>query len=202
MRPRVIVLNGGSSAGKSSLVRELQIVLAEPWIAFGVDSLISVMPPRMLTGPDGLDIAADGSISVGPGYRAIADAWREGIGAIARAGAHVILDMVFLDGAADQAVWREKLHGVPVYWVGVRCAAAVAAAREAARGDRVRGMALSQADRVHRGVVYDDEVDTTTATSRECAQAIAGRLARLPGQVARRSTVRRSSRRSVKPSFS
>ncbi|GAA3485283.1 hypothetical protein GCM10018966_098160 [Streptomyces yanii] len=58
-------------------------------------------------------------------------------------------------------------------WVGVRCESTVAAGREIARGDRVTGMAASQADVVHRGVVYDLEVDTTHAESMECARAIA-----------------------------
>ena len=52
---------------------------------------------------------------------------------------------------------------------------AVAAAREVARGDRVTGMAQSQAAVVHQGVVYDVEVDTTHAESLECARAIAAR---------------------------
>lgn len=173
MRPRVIVLNGGSSAGKSSLVRALQVMLPESWIAFGVDSLVEAMPPRMLQGPDGLAIAADGSISVGPAFAAIARAWREGIGAMARAGAHVILDLVFLDGAAGQAAWCGPLRELPVLWVGVRCDVAVATAREAARGDRVLGMAALQAEHVHRGVAYDCEVDTTSAASEACAQVIA-----------------------------
>ena len=181
MRPRVIVLNGGSSAGKSSLVRALQGVLAEPWIAFGVDSLVEAMPPRLLEGPDGLAIAADGSIAVGPAYRAIARAWREGIGAMARAGANVILDLVFLDGAANQAEWRDALRALPVFWVGVRCAPAVARAREAARGDRIPGMAVRQAQTVHRAVAYDLDVDTAAATSEACARAIAARMDGVPG---------------------
>jgi chloramphenicol 3-O phosphotransferase len=176
LRPRVIVLNGGSSAGKSSLVRALQLALPEPWIAFGVDSLIAVMPPRMLEGPEGLAIATDGSIAVGPSYRAIESAWRVGIGAMARAGANIILDMVFLNGGADQAMWSEALRDVEVLWVGVRCAPAVAAAREAARGDRVRGMAALQAEAVHRGVMYDFEVDTNSTTSEDCARLIAAHL--------------------------
>ena len=53
---------------------------------------------------------------------------------------------------------------------------AVAAGREVARGDRVTGMAASQAELVHRGMVYDLEVDTTHAEAMECARTIAARL--------------------------
>ena len=51
-----------------------------------------------------------------------------------------------------------------------------AAGREIARGDRVQGMAASQAEMVHRGVVYDLEVDTAHTESLECARAIAAHL--------------------------
>ena len=65
---------------------------------------------------------------------------------------------------------------LPVLWVGVRCESAVAVGRETARGDRVSGMAASQADVVHQGVVYDLQVDTTHAEALECARAIAARV--------------------------
>ena len=38
-RGRVILLNGASSSGKSSIGRVLQRVLADPWFLFPVDSL-------------------------------------------------------------------------------------------------------------------------------------------------------------------
>ncbi|MFF5219505.1 hypothetical protein [Micromonospora sp. NPDC000442] len=84
-----------------------------------------------------------------------------GVAATVGAGAHVIVDDVFLGGAGSQQRWRAVLDGLDVLWAGVRCDAEVAAGREIARGDRVRGMAAAQAHLVHRGVVYDVEVDTT-----------------------------------------
>lgn len=62
--------------------------------------------------------------------------------------------------------------------MGVRCDAATAAAGEVARGDRAIGMAASQAELVHRGVVYDVEVDTTHAESLDCARSIAACVVR------------------------
>lgn len=88
----------------------------------------------------------------------------------------VIVDDVFLGGADSQQRRRDALEGLTVLWVGVRCDAEVAAGREVARGDRVRGMAAAQAGLIHRGVVYDIEVDTTDAESVACAQAIAARV--------------------------
>ncbi|GAB3960224.1 hypothetical protein GCM10029978_008960 [Actinoallomurus acanthiterrae] len=96
-----------------------------------------------------------------------------GIAAMARAGARVIVDDVFLGGAESQQRWQKALDGLDVLWVGVRCESAVAAGREIARGDRARGMAASQAEAAHRGVLYDLEVDTTRTESLECARTIA-----------------------------
>jgi len=52
----------------------------------------------------------------------------------------------------------------------------VAAAREAARPDRIPGMAVKQAAAVHAGVAYDVEVDTTERSAVACARQIAGHV--------------------------
>jgi chloramphenicol 3-O phosphotransferase len=92
---------------------------------------------------------------------------------MARAGARVIVDDVFLSGAASQQRTRAHLAGLDVLWAGVRCDPLIAAARETARGDRVAGMAASQATTVHDGVAYDVEVDTSHTESLDCARVIA-----------------------------
>ncbi|MEV6407475.1 chloramphenicol phosphotransferase CPT [Streptomyces bobili] len=172
----MIILNGGSSSGKTGIVRCLQAVLPDPWLAFGVDSFVDALPARLQASDAGLEVAADGRVSVGADFRALEEAWTEGIVAMARAGARIVVDDVFLGGAASQQRWQKVLGDVAVLWVGVRCDSAVAAGREIARGDRVRGMAASQADAVHHGVIYDLEVDTSRTESLECALAIAERV--------------------------
>ncbi|MGN9838012.1 chloramphenicol phosphotransferase CPT [Nonomuraea sp. H19] len=173
---QVIVLNGGSSSGKSGIARCLQAILPEPWLAVGVDTLIELMPSSMQTSDAGIQFAADGEVIVGPEFRKLDTAWMEGVAAMARAGARIIIDDVFLGGAASQQRWQKPLGGLNVLWVGVRCESAVAAGREVARGDRVTGMAVLQADVVHQGVFYDLEVDTTHAESMECARTIAAHV--------------------------
>ncbi|MDX3528262.1 chloramphenicol phosphotransferase CPT [Streptomyces sp. ID05-39B] len=172
----MIILNGGSSSGKTGIVRCLQAVLPDPWLAFGVDSFVDALPAKLQASDAGLEVAADGRVSVGADFRALEEAWTEGIVAMARAGARIVVDDVFLGGEASQQRWQKALGDVAVLWVGVRCDSAVAAGREIARGDRVRGMAASQADAVHQGVVYDLEVDTSRTESLECALAIAARV--------------------------
>ncbi|MFF9060425.1 chloramphenicol phosphotransferase CPT [Streptomyces sp. NPDC014882] len=172
----MIILNGGSSSGKSGIVRCLQAVLPDPWLAFGVDSFVDALPAALQASGAGLEIAADGRVSVGAEFRALEEAWTEGVVAMARAGARIVVDDVFLGGAASQQRWQKALGDVTALWVGVRCGSEVAAGREIARGDRVRGMAASQADAVHRGVLYDLEVDTTHTESLACARAIAAHV--------------------------
>jgi chloramphenicol 3-O phosphotransferase len=101
---------------------------------------------------------------------------KSGIAAMANAGARIIVDEVFVGGAASQLRWKDALGTLPVLWVAVRCDATVAAGRELARGDRIIGMAASQAELVHRGIVYDLQVDTTRTEALECAQAIAAHV--------------------------
>jgi chloramphenicol 3-O phosphotransferase len=173
---QVIVLNGGSSSGKSGIARCLQAVLPDPWLAFGTDTLIEAMPASMRTSAAGIEFAPGGEVTVGPQFRALEAAWIAGIAAMARAGARIIVDEAFLGGAASQRRWRHALGPLGVLWVGVRCDSAVAAAREIARGDRVPGMAASQAELVHLGVVYDLQVDTTHTEALDCARAIAAHV--------------------------
>jgi chloramphenicol 3-O phosphotransferase len=170
---QVIVLNGGSSSGKSGIARCLQVVLPDPWLVFGVDTLIQAMPASSPMSATGIEFAADGGVVIGPQFRTLEAAWIEGIAAMARAGARVIVDEAFLGGPASQQRWQRALGTLQVLWVGVRCDGAIAAGREIARGDRVIGMAASQAALVHRGVVYDVQVDTTHTEALDCARVIA-----------------------------
>ncbi|WP_277526652.1 hypothetical protein [Arthrobacter sp. ES3-54] len=45
----MIVLNGGSSSGKSSIARALQEILPVIWLTFGVGTFIDALPARRTT---------------------------------------------------------------------------------------------------------------------------------------------------------
>jgi len=170
---RLIIVNGGSSSGKTGIVRCLQAVLDQPWLAFSVDDFVDGLPAAMEGSADGLMIGPDGEVSVGPAFRELEAAWTAGIVAMCGAGGRVIVDDVFLGGAGSQQRWRHAIGDVETLWVGVHCAPEVAAGREIARGDRAGGMAARQALVVHEGVEYDVEVDTTSTESIDCARTIA-----------------------------
>ncbi len=183
MRNAVIVLNGASSSGKSSIALELQGLLPRPFLTLGVDTLVAALPPASSASSaqsahdPGIAFGSDGVVAVGDRFRQIEHAWYQGLAAIARDDVGVIVDEVFLGGRESQDRLRSSLGGLRVVWVGVRCDLDVAVAREVARPERTAGMASSQAMIVHEGVQYDLQVDTTTSTALECATTIADYLA-------------------------
>jgi chloramphenicol 3-O phosphotransferase len=169
---QVVVINGGSSSGKSTIARALQDALAEPWLTFSIDDFVDALPRRLTEGGDGIDIQADGTVDVGAAFTEQERYWRQGVAAMVRAGAKIIIDDVFLGGPHSQGRWRQVLTDLPVHWVGVRCDPDVAEARERARGDRPVGMARQQALLVHRGVDYDVELDSSTISAVAAAEII------------------------------
>ena len=174
LQPRVLVLNGGSSSGKSTLTRALQQVLPGVWLRLSVDTLVDASPPSLLSS-EGLDLAEDGSVHVAAAFTTVEGYWMAGLARMAEVGAQVLIEDGFVSGPAAQQRWREALGAVPTGWIGVRCDAATAAAREAARGDRTTGMAALQAEAVHVGIDYDLEVDTATSTSDAIVAAVLDR---------------------------
>lgn len=170
---QVIVLNGGSSSGKSTLAACLQDILPSPWLRLSVDTLVDALPQSLFSSPTGIEFSADGVVRPGPEFQRLELAWMAGVAAMARAGARIIVDDVFLSGSIARDRWETALEGLVVLWVGVRCDPAVAAARERSRCDRIAGMAALQAESVHVGITYDIEVDTSATSVRECAKRIA-----------------------------
>ena len=169
--PRVLLLNGGSSSGKSTLALRLQDILDGCWLRLGVDTLVDAAP-RKLLGVGGLDLAEDGTVGVGADFVEVERQWMAGVAAMAAAGAHILVEDNFVSGPAAQQRWREALRDLAVGWVGVRCAPEIATARETSRGDRVPGMAAGQAESVHTGISYDLVVDTDRTDAVELARTV------------------------------
>jgi chloramphenicol 3-O phosphotransferase len=181
MSGRAIVLNGGSSSGKTTIARALQDSLPGPWLVFGIDMFIGTAPPELLTLPDGLGVPVDGVIGRGPSWLEVYETWRDAIATFIAAGTNVILDEVFLDGEADRRAWSRVLADDATLWVGVRCDADEADRREQQRGDRPVGIARVQASAVHDGMIYDVDIDmSTTATATAVETIVAAVRERWP----------------------
>ncbi len=172
MSATVVILNGGSSSGKTSIASCLQDLLPEPWLSLGVDTFIAMLPTRLFASEQGIEFQTDGQIGLSHEFTRLELCWMQGVAAMSRANAKIIITDGFLSGVISQQRWREALQGLEVLWVGVYCAAEVAAAREQLRGDRNIGMAVQQADLVHIGIDYDLTVDTTSTEAVVCAKQI------------------------------
>ncbi len=194
-QPKIILLNGSSSAGKTTLALKLQQLLDEPFQHIALDQFRDGLPGRWrgfnsppdTPGADGLNIVPterDGSamteIRFGDQGRRVLKGMRRAIAAFARAGNNVIIDDLLFepDFLHDYA---DALEGLPTWFVGVRCSLDVVNAREATRIGRFPGTAESHFHPVHaHGLAYDIEVDTSSSSARACAEAIVERLAQPP----------------------
>ncbi len=186
--PNLILLNGSSSSGKTSISRALQELLPVGFLAFSVDDVFSWLPMRWHNSEVGFQFVPqpNGELPIisGPEALTIMRAWRRMVRASLDAGVRAIVDDVFTDpGQRDD--WADVLRGHDVFLVGVRCGLNELQRREKARGDRGAGQALWQHGRVHAQGSYDFEVDTTSSSPIECAAAIVAAL----GLRRRRSTL-------------
>lgn len=69
-----------------------------------IDTFVESMPAAMRDGESGIEVAADGGVSIGAEFRRLEAAWMTGVAATARAGAPVIIDDVFLGGRGPAAL--------------------------------------------------------------------------------------------------
>jgi len=174
---RIILLNGVGSVGKSAIAKALQTIAAEPFLHVEMDTFLNMMPERIWDHPDGLafeTVQQDGKpaivIKSGPVAERTLRGMRRAIAAMAGQGNNLIVDDVMLgDEMADYAA---LLSGFTLHVVGVIAPLDVLEARERERGDRLIGLARWQYDRVHRGRIYDLEVDAGRETAMECARRI------------------------------
>ena len=166
---RVLVLNGASSSGKTSLAKALQAVLPEPHQHVQLDAFRAMEPTGYW---EQLDKDA-AKVRVA----ALCHAMHSAVAAFARNGQHVILDTV-LDRASAARYLVDDLGAIGFSLIGVHCAPDELERRETARGDRPSGLARRQSESIHAGRSYDFSVDTTHTGAAKCAAEISAWLAR------------------------
>jgi chloramphenicol 3-O phosphotransferase len=194
---RIIVLNGTSSAGKSSIARVLQDKMDEPYAHLLIEEFLPRLPARYLSGehPEGvrMEETRDGGkyvVSGAVGERMVAGFYAA-VAAVAGAGNNVIVDTLMGD-PFDAAECARQLSSLDVLMVGVHCSLTILEERERGRGDRTPGLARGELTRVHKYADYDLEVDTSRKSPEECAAAIAIALRAGAGGVALAKMLRRS----------
>jgi chloramphenicol 3-O phosphotransferase len=159
---RIIVLNGTSSSGKTTLAKHLQLLSSsEAFLHVSLDSFREMEPPGYWSA---------GAKDLWPlRVESLCRSMNAAAAAYARAGESVIVDHVLPDEGWS---WMaQDFAGLRVFFIGVHCDPAELLRREQARGDRPAGLAASQHG-LHRGRVYDFQVDTTSVGAQECAKAL------------------------------
>jgi chloramphenicol 3-O phosphotransferase len=190
----VIILNGPSGSGKSSIQREFQkLMMPDLWIKLGIDTLFDAPMPDIT--PENLSIwqspnpirwveqsqDAEGknliTLYVGDQGKRVAYGMNSAIAAYAHVGCNVIVDYI----AYDQK-WlsdlQEKLKGVRVYFVAVDIPLDILEQREAARGTSPAGHARSHYHTVYGDLRYDLRVSSDKSSPAMIAAEIADHIAR------------------------
>lgn len=166
----VIVLNGTSSSGKTTLLKALQKAFDEPYLDAGIDKFIWMLPGRFLDRPLWDDVLGEAD-KAGPVGHRLFSGMHYAVAALARRGNNALVDHVLVE-----PVWVDEcarlFADLPAYLVGVRCPLDVIEAREAARKDRTLGQARKQFDKVHAHKIYDLEVDTSVMSADECVESV------------------------------
>ncbi|MEO9599013.1 AAA family ATPase [Parasphingorhabdus sp.] len=158
---KVIVLNGTSSSGKSTLARSLQRALDDIYLHCSLDMFWHMTPesvPANSINFPKLKLALGHSVS-----------------ALATTGHNVIVDIVH-SGLQSHQELSAALDGIETLTVKVDCSLKELEIRELERGDRRLGLAKSQYDAVHQGIAYDLEIDTSQLTPAECVSTIIQKL--------------------------
>jgi chloramphenicol 3-O phosphotransferase len=195
--PHVVLVNGSSSAGKTSLCRGLQEAIAHPYLCIGFDDFVFSAPARCYHGADTAEQTQQDAftaagvrmlITSAPGaprsvtavfsqvIQRVMDGMAPAVRALVDVGNSVIFDHVLHDRRMYQSV-LSSFDGLDVLTVGVVCPVEILEAREAARGDRVLGRVRGLAEVEHSFCDYDVVVDTGKSSPQECsACANASRL--------------------------
>lgn len=164
----MLLLNGASSSGKSSIGKALLPLLADPWFLVPVDSISGMRSTVHTRQLDEAEIKQM-LMRTRRGYHRV-------VAALASEGNNVIMDYPLSEP------WRladllEVLDGYDVTLVDVRCSTAELDRRERARQDRPIGLAGSQS--VFEHTERDIVVDTTTESAESCAHTIMDSLDKL-----------------------
>jgi chloramphenicol 3-O phosphotransferase len=182
----IIILNGGSSYGKTSLAKVLQDLMPTPTLLMGIDLFWFTLPAKQLD-LDQVDpqyyhweiIGEPGQeefiIQPGPLLTQLMKGRYQAITHFLDLGFNVIADDVIWERP-----WLEDtlriLTPYRTFFIGVYCADTVSAKREHDRGDRHAGWARGSGHAAHKDAIYDLTIDTSYETPQECALEIKAAL--------------------------
>jgi len=153
----IIVLNGTSSSGKTSLAQAFQLQSLDVYLVCSLDMFWDMTPNKTPAGSHNF-----------PNMKL---ALIKSVKALAETGHNVIVDIIFC-GDKTYHELKTELNGLNYKIIKVECPIDELNKREAARGDRKLGLAKSQLKSIHQGTVYDIVINTYNNTTDECLKII------------------------------
>lgn len=165
---RVILLNGASSAGKSTLARTMHRLIREDSMIFSMDDYLAMSRGRHENALDA--VRETGLPFIESFHAAIAEA--------ARKGALVIVDHVIGESARWVQDLLNRLSGIPCAFVKVDCRQDILLERERSRTDRTPDPdhAERQHGNIHQHFPHDFSIDTSETNPEKCALELMGQL--------------------------
>jgi chloramphenicol 3-O phosphotransferase len=175
----LIVLNGSSSSGKTTIAEVLRSLLGQQCIITGLDDILERVQPFGRENGNFIHWLArpfrvmwfqltDGRVKL---FKRL---HREVV-AHYRAGRNVIVDTALMDRRAllDAAECFAPLGG---FFIGVQPPLEISEQWEAVRGDRPTGHARAHYNLIHAHGIYDLVLDPSQMTSEECARTMFKRI--------------------------
>jgi chloramphenicol 3-O phosphotransferase len=174
---RVILVNGASSAGKTTLCRALRSRIDAPFWHYSIDHFRGDVLPW--------DRIKRGEFPWPDLRPAFFDGFHRCLPALAAAGNNLIVEYI-----VETPRWMSELvmllSRCDVFFVGVHCPPGELDRRERLRGDRRPGEAQRDYPTVHAHCIYDLEIDgTRDADDNADAVIAAWRARRAPGAFGR-----------------
>ena len=167
----IVVLNGTSSSGKTSIARAWQERARSIFLNFSIDSVLYALPQHVF------DAIVRGEAVPELRYLDLVRGYYACVRELANLGHDLVIDNAVTTEA--MAGWlRESIAGHRALLVGLDCSPEVLDARERSRGDRRLGLARQQCARIHQWLTYDVRIDTERTSAEEAAAIIEDALTR------------------------
>lgn len=154
---KIIILNGVSSSGKTTLARELQEQSEILLFRISVNDFCHMIPQKAMC-IDTIKLAIEMMLRT--------------IRSFSEKGLPVIADIVILKSLGIWDVLLDHLHDLPLLLVHVHCPIDELRRREIQRGDRAIGQGESQLTDLFPREQYDLDIDTYRYSVSDCAKQI------------------------------
>jgi len=165
LKNKVILLNGVSSAGKTSISKAIQTLSDKPYLHLGIDTAFAMIPERFWNDIPLIDIAFTNL------HKMCAGLYNDGI--------NIVIDHVIVRECEIKEL-LSLFKETSFYSIKVDCNSEIIKQREINRGDRLIGLAQTQSVKIDRFVDYDFTVNTDIIPPEQNAQIILDYISKEP----------------------